>query len=684
MKDKANGRVRIGCFGGFWGDSMAMAVGQFLKSREADSLDYLVSDYLAEVTMCILAKKKLKALKDAKKPDATDADKAKAASAGSIDDFAKQIWKPFGATLMAKGIKVVVNAGGLDALGLKRLVEEVSEKKFAEGQRRPIVAAVLGDDLAKQAKGFVAQAQFKPFPLDGGSHQDSIGRVATTPGVGEERPVSPEALLSCNAYVGAGGIAAALAAGADVVITGRCVDSAMVLGPLAHEHGWRFNQDFDRLAAGSLAGHIIECGAQCTGGNFTDWELGLALKGHRGRLWERMGFPIVEVAKDGSFVVTKPSGTAGVVNRESVAEQMVYEIGDPAAYLVADAQCDFRDVVVTDEGNDRVRVTGAKGRAPTGQYKCSATFRDGYMAAFAFGVAGLHAAAKADAIAKTLLRRARKTLDTMGGAPYHDVRVEFHGAGAVTSAKPDPNATEVICRIGVAHDDPRALALVAMNLPSASTGMAPGLFTITQGRTPPSAAVALRSALVPAAAVPVTIVVGSNAAAPAPDSPVAPAAPIAVPPPATAIPAAVAPSEETVTAPLYMLACCRSGDKADAANVGVVCRDPRYYAFLRNALSPAAVRAHLSASFPKEAANVDGDGQPGDICRFDLPALPGMNFVLANVLGGGGLASLLADKQGKTIGSALLLLRLPGVPKSWVAAYERGVGQRKAAIRAKL
>ena len=310
--------VRIGSASGFWGDT-ASAAPALVKGGD---IGYLVFDYLAEVTMSILA-----------------AQKGKDPNAGYATDFVHITMKALLPELKAKGIRVVANAGGVNPIACRDALARVAEELGV-----PLtIGVVLGDDLSARAGEFRARGVTEMF----------------------SGAAFPQRTASINAYLGALPIARALDAGADVVITGRCVDSAVTLGVLVHEFGWQAG-DHDKLAQGTLAGHLVECGAQCNGGLFTDWESVPD--------WDIIGFPIVVAQADGSFVITKIDGSGGLVTPATVAEQMLYEIGDPRAYHVPDVACDFTGVRFEQVGKDRVRVSGARGRPATDSYKVSATF----------------------------------------------------------------------------------------------------------------------------------------------------------------------------------------------------------------------------------------------------------------------------------------------------------------------
>lgn len=592
--------VRIGCGAGFWGDSPE---GPKQLVRHG-GIDYLVLDYLAEITMSILARMK------AKSPDL-----------GYATDFVGAVMKPLAREIAEKSIRVVTNAGGINPEACGKALEAV----FREAGVDLKVAVVKGDDLSARLDRYReagVREMFSGAPL-------------------------PERMASVNAYLGAFPIAAALDAGADVVVTGRCVDSAVVLGPLIHEFGWQ-PTDFDLLSAGSLAGHVLECGAQVTGGIFTDWRS--VADG-----WDDMGFPVADCRADGSFDVTKPEGTGGLVSPATVAEQIVYEVGDPAAYVLPDVACDWSGVRLVQSGPNRVTVSGAKGRAPTPSYKVSATYADGYRATVTMMIAGREAAAKAEAVGRAILSRCRRLMAEAGHPDFAETSTEVLGAesgyGAATRAA---GTREVILKIGVRHASRDALQVFAREIYPAATAMAQGLTGFAGGRPDPQPVIRLFSFLADKADIPVSVSFGGeektvpiflpNAA---PDE--RPARPAADETAGTADPGPV------LHVPLIALAHGRSGDKGDIANIGVLARRPEFAPVLRRQLTPHAVRAYF-AHYAK-----------GEVERFDWPGLSGMNFLLHQGLGGGGIASLRHDPQGKAL--AQILMDFPvAVPAAWLEA----------------
>jgi len=580
--------VRIGCASAFWGDTNTAAA----QLVEKGKLDYLVFDYLAEITMSILAAKRMR--------DPNE---------GYATDFVEHVMTPLLAQIKQQGIRVIANAGGVNPLACKKALEDAAAKAGLSVR----VGVVLGDDLNPRRKDFADCTE-----LDSGQRL-------------------PPTTVSMNAYLGAIPIARALAAGAEIVITGRCVDSAVVLGPLLHEFGWAAD-DYDRLAAGSIAGHIVECGAQCTGGNFTDWES--VREGYA-----EMGFPIVEVEASGEFVVTKPEATGGKVTPHTVLEQMLYEIGDPRAYLLPDVTCDFTQVRVAQEAADRVRVRGCRGRAPTDRYKVSATYPAGMRCAALFMIGGIDAAKKGRASASAVVEKVRRQLLAAELGDFSGV--DIHCIGAEESYGPHARAgaaatREVVVKIAVQHPNPKALKLFAREIAQAATAMAPG-FTgyFGSGRPEPHMVPRLFSTLVPKERVAVEVVVGEERFAIT-----LPPGQAWHPPPPEPEASPVIDLRGALMVPLVKLALARSGDKGDHANIGVIARQPAFMPYIKAALSSAAVRAYF--------AHVLAGGEQGRVERWELPGSSSLNFLLYHALGGGGAGSLRTDPQGKAFAQMLL------------------------------
>ena len=600
--------VKIGCGAGFWGDSP-----EGPEQLVTSGVDYLVMDYLAEITMSILTRMK-----------------AKKTELGYATDFVTTVMRPLAAEIKAKKIRVVTNAGGVNPEACRDALVALFKELGVDLR----VAVVLGDDLTDRAGEFQARGVTEMFS-------------------GEPMPAK---LTSVNAYLGAFPIARALDLGADIVLTGRCVDSAVVLGPLIHEFGWK-EDDFDLLAAGSLAGHIIECGAQTTGGVFTDWR-------DVAEDWDRMGFPIAECRADGTFEITKPSGTGGAVKPETVAEQIVYEVGDPRRYLLPDVTCDFSMVTLEQSGPDRVRVTGARGRAPTGSYKVCATYADGYRSAATMMIAGGEAVAKAEAVGRAILKRSSRLMQEAGFADFTESAFEVIGSEFSYGAQAaHGDAREVTLRIAVRHSSNDALQIFGREIYPAATAMAQGLTGFAGGRPEPQPVIRLFSFLADKSDIEVRTVFGDEArvvaiAQPGPETVTEPVE--------QALQAQDITGGSVANVPLIRIAHGRSGDKGDTANIGVIARDVRFVPVIRRALTEQAVSQYFKHILR------------GRVTRFEWPGLNGFNFVMENALGGGGVASLRNDPQGKAL--AQILMDMPvAVPVRLLEDSGQRNGQRVSA-----
>ncbi|MGD9913211.1 MAG: acyclic terpene utilization AtuA family protein [Rhizobiaceae bacterium] len=578
--------VRIGGASGYWGDT-ARGPAQLFGG---EPLDYVVFDYLAEITMSVLAKAK------SRDPEA-----------GYASDFVTIAMKPYLRAIAERRIKVVANAGGLNLVACRRALQKAAEEAGVSLR----IGTVEGDDLSGRIETF----------------RDSVSEM-------DSGAPLPARLLSANAYLGAFPIAAALDAGADIVITGRCVDSALVVGPLIHEFGWG-PADLDRLAAASLAGHLLECGAQATGGNFTDWA-------EMADGWANTGFPIAEVSANGDFVLTKPAGTGGSVTPLTAAEQMLYEIGHPAGYLLPDVTCDFTNVQIRQDSADRVVVTGARGFVPPDRYKVSATYAEGHACIGCFVVAGEHAVEKARRQGEAVLRKAGEMLAALKLPPFDEAQLQIVGSESLFGDHANPAlaaSREVVLRIAVRHPQREGTELFSREFIGAGLSMAPGLTLLSPGRPKTSPVVRLFSFLVDKGAVDIAVAVDGEDVGYAPT-----AADARESPPRAAAPAPAAYDAEasSVTVPLRRLAVARSGDKGDKANIGVIARRPEFLPAIRAALTPQTIRERF------------GDLIQGEVERFDLAGVHALNFLLHRALGGGGAASLSLDTQGKTYAQILL------------------------------
>ncbi len=441
--------IRIANGQGFWGDNVDAP----LALIEGGPIDYLGMDYLAEVTLSIMMRQKLK------NP-----------AAGYATDFIDFVRRALPA-LVARRVKVVTNAGGLNPKACRAKIFEVARELGIRGLR---VGVVEGDDLLARLPALV-EAGHALANMDSG---EPIARV-----LGQ--------VTSANAYIGARPVAAALAAGADIVLCGRVTDTALALGPLVHEHGWP-EEDWDRLAAGTIVGHILECGAQASGGNYTRfWEVP--------DLWN-VGYPIAEVAADGSFVVTKHPGTGGLVSVDTVSEQLVYEMGDPASYITPDVTADFTSIQLAQEGPDRVRVTGIRGRAKTPYLKVSASYLDGYKAAGQVTVSGPRAIAKARLAAEIVWKRLERAGVVFAASERAE---ELLGVSAVLPGilAPPSEPPEVVLRLAVRSADRGKVERFGKEIAPLVTAGPPGVTGFAGGRPKAQEVVAYWPALLAREAV---------------------------------------------------------------------------------------------------------------------------------------------------------------------------------------
>ena len=591
--------VRIANSSGFYGDRAAAA----REMVEGGPIDVLTGDYLAELTMLILWKAQ-------QKDPAT----------GYARTAATQLEHVLG-TCLDRGIKIVNNAGGLNPAGLAREFGALAERLGLH----PQIAYVTGDDLLPRLDQLLSNGEALAH-LDTGQPLSGAGG----------KPVT------ANAYLGGWGITAALGAGADIVVCPRVTDASLVTGPAAWWHGWH-REDFDQLAGAVLAGHVIECGPQATGGNYSFLD----------EITDRRypGFPIAEVAADGSSVITKHPDTGGLVSPGTVTAQLLYEIAEPA-YPNPDVVAHFDTVTLAQDGPDRVRLSGTRGSPPPATAKVAINFLGGYRNTMTLVLTGLDIEEKAAWAEQELF-------GILGGREqFADVDVRL-----LRFDRPDAPTNEQATahlRITVKDPDP---GKVGRRFSNATMELALGGYAGFHTTTPPapeSAYGVYWPALVPAAVVPHAVVlpdgtimpiaptapeVAARALSARSDSPVNPGDAAPQPggaqpdgPPAGAGAAAAGP---VVAAPLGRICAARSGDKGGNANIGIWTRDPAAYPWLRDYLTVDRLRVLLPECAPL------------DVRRFELPNLSALNFVIIGLLGEGVAASTRPDPQAKGLGEYL-------------------------------
>lgn len=597
-----NKQVRIGCASAFYGDSQLSA----RQLVDLGDIQYLVFDYLAEVTMAILSQAK-----------------AKNEDYGYAVDFVTVAMKDVLADCARKGIKVIANAGGVNVPSCISALQSLCKELDISLN----IAGVYGDDLSNQATEL-------PF-------NELIENQSGEP--------LPKKLASINAYLGAQPIADALAAGADVIVTGRVVDSAVMLAPLIHEFDWKAT-DYNKLSQGALVGHVLECGAQCTGGNFTDW--------HLVPDFSNMSYPIAEVSSNGDFIVSIPPTTGGMVSVATVAEQIVYEIGDPANYLLPDVACDWSNVQLEQVGENQVKVQGAKGRSPGGKYKVCATYIDGYRLMGTFYIAGLRAADKARANLNAWVKRTENYFIEKDLGKYEQVSIEIVGAEDTYGPhKQNIAPREVMAKYGLHHQNRKALTFASAELAYLATSASPGMTAFGITRTKPMPLMRVHSTLIDKTQLPVTVQLNENIIINKPylssiDSTSEKAAIFNFSPEELKQATPQAGWQEVI---LEKLAYARSGDKGDNANIGVIARKPEYLALLSQQLTAEVIANYFAHTIK------------GDVTRYEVPGFNALNFFITEALGGGGTASVRLDSQAKTFAQMLLSIKIK-VPKQLYSA----------------
>ncbi len=576
--------IRIGNAGGYWGDDP-----DALKYQvTAGNLDFITIDYLAEITMSIMNKQMRK------NPEA-----------GYARDFLNHL-EPVFEMVMEKGIRIITNAGGVNPLALARALREMADKK----RLRPKIAVVDGDNILDEIDQLSDEGVDFSNMENGASYSKIRGRV-----------------LSANLYFGARPVVKALKAGADIVITGRVTDTGITLAAMIASFDWP-EDDYDKLATGIVAGHILECGAQSTGGNFTDWR--------KVPSFDVVGYPIAEVSENGDVVITKHESLGGLVSVDTVREQLLYEMGQPKNYITPDVIADFSSIQLAAAGNNRVRVFGIKGAVPTDLLKVSIAYEDGYKSEGTIIISGPDAREKAEKFAEIFWSRV--------GTGFEDYLTEYVGLNAChRHLAPLSETNEVLLRFAVRDHDRNKFERFRRKLPALILSGPPAV-AVTGGAPQVRNVVSYWPALVPQdiSTWEVTVFEGETVAfhetgswpetggTPVSDTLGDESGPIPVF------------SEETRRVALKTIALGRSGDKGDMSNIGIIARSESAYKFIGTLLTADRVK------------DIFKDLVKGTVERYPIINLLSWNFLLNEALGGGGTLSLRIDAQGKTLAHALL------------------------------
>jgi hypothetical protein len=590
----------VGNAGGYWGDDPDALYRQLTQG----DLDYITVDFLAEVTMSILQKHR-----------------SRKQELGYATDFLEQMRQCL-PVIGEKGTRIITNAGGVNPRSCAEALSKLAhEKGFAAS-----IAVVEGDDLLDRLEALQERGiSFRNMETDQEFHTIS-SRVQ-----------------SANAYLGAASIIRALQEGARIIVTGRVADASLTVAAPFFEFGWDF-EDWDRLATTVAAGHILECGAQASGGNLTDWETVPSFL--------NMGYPIAKFFADGSFLITKHPDSGGVINRQTVTSQLIYEIGDPRQYITPDITADFSTLRLEDEGNDCVRVSGVKGANRSNQLKVSISYLDGYKAHGALIVSGPRAADKCRLVADSLWKRL--------ALEFQETRTELVGHSAChgqLAPKVDP--PEILLRLGVKDSSREKVVAFSQQFTSLILNTVPGV-GIVGARPRVQEVIAYWPCLIPASEINTTVtLLEKDRSFQVPWAPPKEKTATFSSPPALAATTSLRSSSgHLATMPLRKLCYGRSGDKGDTCNIGLVARSQEIYHWMFRELTTERIKDYFAEICQ------------GEVQRFELPNLLAFNFLLHRALGGGGTVSLRVDPQGKTLAEALLMMPIEA-PEDLVETADR-------------
>ncbi len=584
------------------------------------NLDYITQDFLAEITMSILQKQR-----------------QRDASAGYARDFITQMEENL-PLILEKGVRVISSAGGVNPIGCAEQVIKVAKKHKLKIK----VGVVCGDDILGTMDTFMKRGE-------------KLANIETS----EKFRRIKDRVTSANIYFGAEPVVRALEADCQIIVTGRVTDTGITLAPMIYEFGWSFT-DWDKIASGIVAGHIIECGAQSSGGNITDWRDVPS--------FDRIGYPIVEVESSGEFVVTKHSRAGGLVSEKTVKEQLLYEMGDPSLYITPDGIARFDTIQLKEIGPNRVRISGIKGEPRTPFFKVSMSFEDGWKASGAILVSGPDVRAKAKAFADLFWKRL--------GKKYEHTRVELVGDGSVwpsslSDREHEPN--EILLRFGVRDKDREKVQAFGMLLPSMILSGPSGV-AVTGGRPRPVQVVAYWPTLVRRDfCIAQTLTIDTQGIR----SEQFIKFPFRMSTANVDVTVVKRPKTrkargKAVETKLLELAYARSGDKGDMCNIGVLARSAEIHDWLVEYLTARKVATYFK------------DITHGEVTRHRVDNLLALNFLLDQSLGGGGTRSLMIDPQGKTLSQALLqmIVKAPSgllgtIPSKRVAKKKSSKANRK-------